>query len=564
VSLTAARARSTTPRSRPLRRPAPATAALALLLAAALVIRLRNIDHGLPFVYHADEAYHFTSRAVAMFHGRPDPGYFQNPSGYTYIVHLVLRFGYGHGWPFGSFDGLLREYRSDPTSIYVTARVVASVLCLVGVAALYGVGRRLWGAAEGLAAAAILAFAFLPVAYSRLALTDVAAFAPIAVALYATVRVLEDGGRRYALLAGGAIGLALGFKYTAGLLVVPLVCAFALRRERARDALRSLALAGATMVVVFVATTPYFLIDLHSALYELKVQYRAADMPKLGQARDGSVVFYLRSLTWGFGWAPAIAAAVGVGWLAREDRRRALVLAAFPVALFVYIATADRYFARWLMPAYPVLALLAGVALARVAARLPARPALRGGALLALLAGVLVQPVLADVRTGTVLGRQDTRQLARDFMARHLRAGTRVVVEPAVPVGFFAGRYVEGFGPPPKTAGDRAGSPTRFIRALTPARIDRYRRAGYCVVVVMSLVHDRALAGGYAAAAAYYRRLERSSRVLFRASPYRAGATPVPFDFDFSTHLYYPRAYARPGPEVTIYRLGGCPDPGAS
>src|SRR5439155_27180057 len=166
--------------------------------------------------------------------------------------------------------------------------------------------------------------------------------------------------------------------------------------------------------------------------------------------------------------------------------------------------------------------------------------------------------VVADVRTGTLLGREDTRQLTREFMAGHVPAGARVVVEPAVPLGFFGGRYAEGFGPPPKTAHDQAGTPTRFIRGLSPARTDRYRRSGYCVVVVMSLVRDRALAVRSPAAAAYYRRLARESRILFHASPYRPGAKPVPFDFDFSTHLYYPRAYARPGPDVIVYRLDGC------
>jgi hypothetical protein len=176
---------------------------------------------------------------------------------------------------------------------------------------------------------------------------------------------------------------------------------------------------------------------------------------------------------------------------------------------------------------------------------------------------VLAQPVIADVRTGTVLDREDTRELTRDFMAGRLPAGTRVVVEPAVPIGFFGGRYTEGFGPPPKTPRNQAGSPTRFIRSLSARRVDRYRRAGYCVVVVMSLVRDRALAGGRPAVAAYYRRLARESRVLFHVSPYRPGARPVPFDFDFSTHLYYPRAYERPGPEVTVYRLDHCRAPGS-
>jgi len=276
---------------RPLRNAAtPAAAALALLLVAASIVRVWPIDHGLPFVYHADEALHFTSRAVAMFDGGPNPHYFQNPSGFTYIVHLVLRFAYGHGWPFGSFADLLREYRSDPTTIYVIARCVATALCLAGVAAVYGVGRRLWGAVAGLAAAAVLAFAFLPVAYSRFALTDVAAFAPIAVALYAIVCVPESG-RRHVLLAGAAIGLAVGFKYTAGLLLVPLAVAVALRRQGRGDATRDLLIAGIAMGLVFLVTTPYFLLDLRAALYELRTQYRAADMPKLGQARDGAVVF---------------------------------------------------------------------------------------------------------------------------------------------------------------------------------------------------------------------------------------------------------------------------------
>jgi hypothetical protein len=563
VSLTAGTRRSKSAWTRPLTSAAtPAGAALGLLLAAALVIRLRHIDHGLPFVYHADEALHFTSRAVAMFDSGPNPHYFQNPSGFTYIVHLVLRFTYGHGWPFGSFADLLRDYRTEPTTIYVTARCVATALCLAGVAAVYGVGRRLWGAAEGLAGAAILAFAFLPVAYSRFALTDVAAFAPVAIALYAIVRVPE-GGRRDLVLAGGAIGLAVGFKYTAGLLVVPLAVAVAQRGGSRRDAVRDLGVAVAVMGVAFLVTTPYFLLDLHAALYELKVQFRAADMPKLGQARHGPVVFYLHSLTWGFGWAPSAAALVGLAWEARRAPRRALLLGLFPILLFAYICTADRYFARWLMPAYPALALLAGLALARLTARLPVRPALRAAVLLALTGAVLAQPVIADVRTGTVLDREDTRELTRDFMAGRLPAGTRVVVEPAVPIGFFGGRYTEGFGPPPKTPRNQAGSPTRFIRSLSARRVDRYRRAGYCVVVVMSLVRDRALAGGRPAVAAYYRRLARESRVLFHVSPYRPGARPVPFDFDFSTHLYYPRAYERPGPEVTVYRLDHCRAPGS-
>jgi hypothetical protein len=182
----------------------------------------------------------------------------------------------------------------------------------------------------------------------------------------------------------------------------------------------------------------------------------------------------------------------------------------------------------------------------------------RAGALIVLIAAVIAQPVAADLHTARVMGRTDTRQMARDFLFARLAPGERIVVEPAFPVGYFGRRFEVGFGPPPKTPTFQAGSVGRFIVSLRPRRIDRYRRAGHCTVVSTSDVRDRARARRDPNIEAYYRRLARESRVLFRASPYRRGAAPVPFDFDLSTHLYEPRAYERPGPLVTIHRLRDC------
>ncbi|MEY2536151.1 MAG: hypothetical protein QOF29_4061 [bacterium] len=534
--------------------PVAASVALGVVLLAGLLLRLDNIAHGLPFVYHADEAQHFTSRAVAMFGGDLDPHYFQNPSAFTYLLHGVLRLTGGD---------VAAAYASDPTDAFLTGRLLAAVLCLLGAAGVFAVGRRLWGPGAGVTAAAVLTFAFLPVAYSRFALTDVGVFLPVALAVYATIRVHEAGSRRWFLVAGAAIGLAVGFKYTAGLLVVPFLVAAVLRARGGQARVwREAALALVVAALVFLATTPYFLLDLRVALYQLKVQQQQASLPKLGPAaQDGTVVFYLRTLTWGLGWAALAAAAVGLVSEWRRDRTRALLLALFPLLLFVHLSTQGRAFARWLMPAYPVLALLAGVGLARLAGAVSHRPVVRAGVLVGLLAAVLAQPVRTDVRTARVLGRTDTRQLTRDHLLAALPRGARVVVEPAFPVGFFGRRLVLGFGPPPKPPASRAGSVTRFIRSLRPQRIDRYRRAGYCVVVSTSDVRERARARRAPRVEAYYRRLARESRVVYRASPYRRGARPVPFDFDLSTHLYVPPAYERPGPAVTIYRLRDCRAP---
>ena len=66
-----------------------------------------------------------------------------------------------------------------------------------------------------------------------------------------------------------------------------------------------------------------------------------------------------------------------------------------------------------------------------------------------------------------------------------------------------------------------------------------------------------ALETGDPRARAYYRRLDRESRVIAEFSPYKYGYAPVPFSFDLS-YNYYPRAYERPGPTVQIRRLRDC------
>ena len=66
-----------------------ALAVLGPILVAGLVLRVVNNDHGLPYIYYVDEglALHEAGRRGLP---RPHPGYFQNPSAYTYLLHLAV------------------------------------------------------------------------------------------------------------------------------------------------------------------------------------------------------------------------------------------------------------------------------------------------------------------------------------------------------------------------------------------------------------------------------------------------------------------------------------------
>jgi hypothetical protein len=202
---------------------------------------------------------------------------------------------------------------------------------------------------------------------------------------------------------------------------------------------------------------------------------------------------------------------------------------------------------------------------------------------------VLIQPLAADIRSAQVLGRDDTRQQARDWLEAHYPPELRASVEPAIPGRWFrsnptgnapswlsrcaqrpgwtepgwsytaAGgkRVCSQYKPGLVARPDGGVRASAYHEVLDAGVIDDYRLYGYCLVVTVDTVRDRALQTGDRDARAYYDRLDRESRVVRTFSPYDRGAGPVPFSFDLSFN-YYPTEYHRPGPTVEIRKLDNC------
>ncbi len=109
--------------------------ALAALLLATLGLRLWGIKQGLPYSYNSDEARHYVPRAIAFFSHDYNPNYFLNPPAYSYLLNIVFEL-----W-FGSADAVSRAYASNPTEVFVVARVVVAVLGTLSVWLTYLAGR---------------------------------------------------------------------------------------------------------------------------------------------------------------------------------------------------------------------------------------------------------------------------------------------------------------------------------------------------------------------------------------------------------------------------------------
>jgi Dolichyl-phosphate-mannose-protein mannosyltransferase len=552
--------------------------AVAALLAFAFGLRIWGVGHGLPYAYNADENAHFVTRAIGLFGHGWDPNYYVNPPAYTYLAHLLL------GAWYGGRAGVSNAFAADPTQIWILTRVLSAVLGTLAIWLTYLAGARFVDRRVGLLAAGIFAVSFLPVFYSKLALNDVPTLAPVCLALWGIAGVLRFGRRRDYAAAGIGLGLACATKYTGGIVLLPLVAACAVRfaapGERTR-ALRGIALAAVVALVAFLVANPYALLNFDAFANGLTHQSDASgdSAGKLGLTQKNGYLYYLWSFGWGLGWVPLVFAAAGIVRLWFAERRLVWVLVPAVVLFVLFMGSQERYFGRWLMPVFPFVCVLAAYAafeLADRAGRL--LPALKPTFVVAVVVAVCAQGFVYSLHSGLVTSREDTRNLARDWMVAHVPLGTKIVVEPVVP-----DLWAQDIGNPsplvtngnrwvkyptskstidPRT-GRSVGVPLvvnieDFERVLTPALISTFEQQQYCWVVVGSTQRGRAEAEPAAVPRAldYYRELDRRAKVAYAVSPYSKGEGPVSFNFDW-TFDYYPLAYNRPGPVMTIYRLQG-------
>ena len=543
-------------------RKAPLTlvgAALLLVLAVGAALRLWSVRHGLPAVHNVDESVHFVRSAVWFFRGDYNPHYFLNPPAFSYLLHIVYAFGYGGVWPSGAEDEVIRRFKRDPSELYAIGRIVAGMMGVLAAGLLFRVGERLYGAAAGLVAATLMSISFLPVFYGHLALNDVPTLLPLTVGLLGAVRIHQRGEWTDYALAGAGLGFATAFKYTAAALVLPIAIAFGLRvwedRERLRPELRRLVLAGVIAGLAFTLANPYALLAPRSFLYGVREQRTyAGDVEKIGLDDVTGWGYYLWTLTWGLGWIPLALSALGAVLALLRDWRTTLLLLSFVVAFWLFMGMQTRFYGRWLLPVYPFLALLAGYAVVRVAGF--ARGRWRTPLGIAIVAVALIQPLFSIVHVNQVLGNTDTRKQARKWLVANLPRGERAVIEAIASPGFARVREHRkarllwpAFRMPPGRSEDIA-------LKLSPGLIDDYANQGFCVVVVGSIQKGRAYKDPAVVpgAIAYYERLDSDARKVASFSPMKRGEPLPEFNFDWS-YNYYPSGYARPGPQIDVYRL---------
>ncbi|MFY9488312.1 MAG: glycosyltransferase family 39 protein [Solirubrobacterales bacterium] len=547
----------------PRKRPSTAALTLAGILLTGLVLRLWGIQHGLPFVYNLDEYAHFTESAVKMFGGGFNPNYFQNPPAFTYLLHVLFAFVYGGIVPSGAGSAVKAMFNGDPTELYTIARVTSALMGLGAAWVLYFAGRRLYNAAIGLAATAFLTFTFLTVHYSHFALNDVPTLLPLCVGFFGLAGIIQKGRAIDYLIAGLGLGLATATKYTAAALAVSIFVAWAIRafddRAAAKQQFTYLVGAGAVAAISFVVANPFAVLDADAFISGIRRQERlTSGVVKLGTDDTSGWQYYLWTLTWGWGFVPLALSVFGAGLALKRDWRKALPWVVFALLVWLFMGSQGRFYARWLMPIYPVLAVFAGYAVVELAMFASQRWRVAAGVAIATVA--LALPLAHVINNNTVMTRDDTRDQAKAWLLANVGEGERIAIELIGPRPYFNVGGTRGgdkqfdYYPLP-----RGTEVEKYATRLNPELLDTYAAGGYCHVVIGSIQKGRVTKApelAPPAASAYYKALDQRGEKVASFSPMKDGADLPRFNFDIS-YNWYPLGYERPGPAIDVYRLSG-------
>jgi len=438
-----------------------AAAAVGIVLAGALTIRLWGVRRGLPYLHEWDEPLVMTWVIGMLQRGDINPSTFAYPSVYYYlllpVVHLCYWYLHMRGaiaspWAVQLFhpQGAYAHYWwyiSYP-SFYLWGRVLTACFGTATVFLVYRIGTVLFEPAVGLLAAAILAVTPGTIYYADTVRVDVPMLFFLMLTMLVGVNIWRRGDRRDYSRAGLLAGLAVSTKPNAFWLAVPLLVAHLLNPNREGVIDRRAVRMGLFTLLGFVIGTPFALMQVGYFLERMgKNAAVYGGFPTLAMLRVGLPLYlnYLVRPAQGQEWyviphvaiglAPAAAALVGavVGFLWKPKAQ--VYLLSFPVVYFVY-TTGQRFLPlRYIMPVLPFMALLAAVGGVWLWRRLrswrPATPAIAVWVLAA--AGVLlllVGPTRESIRLARALANdRDTRAIAVDWLREHAPPGSTVAFE---------------------------------------------------------------------------------------------------------------------------------------
>ena len=278
--------------------------------------------------------------------------------------------------------------RTEYEHLTLLGRVVAASADTFTIMLVYLLGRQIGGLRVALLSAVFTMLSVQHIQQAHFGTFDSILTTCISASLFGLVRYLKTGQRQDIIVAGSLIGLAVGAKFSAIMLVIPAATAVVWScggHYRGRDKTRRAVEHGLLLVfsglLVFSFTNPFSLIEWREFFGSIARQSAMVrgltDWPFVAQYRGTLPYIYQigQQGRWLLGWPLTVVAYGGMGWCLwgwmQHLRRRVYgvktgqysVLFSWLIPYLVVTGAFVVKFPRYMLPALPVLFVFAGVGL---------------------------------------------------------------------------------------------------------------------------------------------------------------------------------------------------------
>ena len=239
---------------------------LAGIVLLGLALRLWGINWGLPYQYQTEE-YKVIKYALRMGSGDLNPHFFEYPSLYLYFMLFLYGCYFCAGRVFGVFlsaHDFAVSFIKDPTAFYLIGRISETLFGAGIIILTFLLGKKIFSRRTGLIAALFTAVLPSFINTGHAAKGDMAAVFLGLIFWYYAYKVFETGEKRYYILSGIFLGIAVSLKYYLAMMGITLLTAHFFRPKRASHLYLLLALA--LIPAAFIVGTPYSILSIKEFL----------------------------------------------------------------------------------------------------------------------------------------------------------------------------------------------------------------------------------------------------------------------------------------------------------
>ncbi|MBN2185304.1 MAG: glycosyltransferase family 39 protein [Candidatus Krumholzibacteriota bacterium] len=530
------------------------TLILLLVIAAGAALRIYGLGWELPEVY--EEATPLVKAWEMWGWGTARPAdlnpHFFNYPGLVIYIHFLLQGALFLSMKVAGMISSAAEFYAlyivDKTAFYYSGRLVNALFGIAAISAVYLAGKSIAGRMPGIISATLLAVNTFHIAKSQLIEVDIPLTFLIIIALLNMTALARKDCLRNRILTGLFIGLAVSAKYTAALLLIPLLvtvwmmstgghAALKERRfsySRVSSFLSPLCATAMIALAVFLITSPYTILDWRAFRAALSFEQHHMYAGHFGTEGSSSLSFYTRSISRILpGWPLFILSAIGLVYFAFIKRERgSIIFASFLVPYFLIISSWSMKADNYILPVVPLLLIFSSTAFVSMSSYILSRKISRFIAYssIALLSVLTAAPLIASVPEHLQRLNPDTRTITKRWIENNIPPGSFVVTEAYGP-NFIKPQVIAAVPPEIRNIiKDRYGDllkyavlPVPMFQSL-PGRSDGFYDLSLYnmadIIIISSSVASRYLKDPerFPRQLAFYRELRKDYRIVFETS----------------------------------------------